>query len=413
MKKTNFTKSLVDALGMVGVLWLTALVNAPPTFAVPDVRYNGANVYKDAKDNIYYVTSTIKVDVVYENVDVIKTPYSDACGFTRLSLNESSSSLPTTLTFNGTSDSLGSIPVVAEKNPYKCVNGVAQWKGTAQTSVFQTSVTNNDSGLTAKNIYYPPARTGGASRQGLISYTANLTKFVNPNACGFILTPGYANSQKKTSGTLAINGASINIANLPVNPNPPECVGGKTLLGSSTNVATFNGATLYRTTKAVYFTGLTPKSLNVVGYDALASKSYDPYLSSCGLFRMQYTTVPATIKIGAITSTPATMQERTAPLDCAAYAMTDTLYKYGNSFFYKTSDVNQKKLAVETPTIVTRNIAVNACGFSVIPSLNTASGFTAGDKVTINGSTPYDVTTLPLATEAPTCKNGAVYLVSP
>jgi hypothetical protein len=253
----------------------------------------------------------------------------------------------------------------------------------------------------------------------LISYTASLTKLVNPNACGFFVTPGYANSQKKTSGTLSINGSSINIASLPIDPSPPECVGGKAPIGSATNVATFNGATLYRTTKNIYFTGLTPKSLNVVGYDALKNKSYDPYLSSCGLFRVGYTNAatPAVIKIGATRYTPATMQDRNAPLDCSSYAMLDTLYKYpnngGSTFYYKTTDPNQKKLAIETPATATTNIAVNACGFAVIPALNTVSGFTTGDKVTINGSAPYDVTTLPLATEAPTCKNGAVYLVSP
>jgi hypothetical protein len=389
-----------------------------PAVAAPDLTYNGASVYKDTKDNVYYVTTTLKSDITYDNVDVIKAPYSDACGFTRLNLNNNTTpSFPTTITFNGSSDTLGSIPIVTEKNPYKCVNGVAQWKSTAQTSVFQTSVTTNS--LISKNIYYPPSRTGGASKQGLISYTASLTKLVNPNACGFFVTPGYANSQKKTSGTLSINGSSINIASLPINPSPPECVGGKASIGSATNVATFNGATLYRTTKNIYFTGLTPKSLNVVGYDALKNKSYDPYLSSCGLFRVGYTNAatPAVIKIGATRYTPATMQDRNAPLDCSSYAMLDTLYKYpnngGSTFYYKTTDPNQKKLAIETPATATTNIAVNACGFAVIPALNTVSGFTTGDKVTINGSAPYDVTTLPLATEAPTCKNGAVYLVSP
>jgi hypothetical protein len=30
-KKSNFTRSIIDALGIGGFLWLTALVNAPPT----------------------------------------------------------------------------------------------------------------------------------------------------------------------------------------------------------------------------------------------------------------------------------------------------------------------------------------------------------------------------------------------
>jgi hypothetical protein len=407
MKNYRLLTIIGAALASLCSSWL-------PAIAAPDLTYNGAQIYKDAKDNVYYVTTTLKSSITYDNVQVTKVPYSDACGFTRVSFNDNTTpSFPTTITFNGSSDTLNSIPIVTEKNPYKCVNGVAQWKSTAQTSVFQTSVTNKE--LTSKNIYYPPARTGGAAKQGLISYTASLTKFVNPNACGFFVTPGYANSQKKTSGTLSIGGSSINIASLPINPNPPECVGGKTLIGNTTNVSTFNGASLYRTTKNIYLTGLTPKSLNVVGYDSLKNKSYDPYLSSCGLFRVGYTNAatPAVIKIGATSYTPGTMQSRNAPLDCSSFAVLDRLYKYpnngGNTFYYKTTDPNQKKLTIETPAVTTKNIAVNACGFSVIPALNTESGFTTGDKVTINGSTPYDVMMLPLATEAPVCRNGVIY----
>jgi hypothetical protein len=92
----------------------------------------------------------------------------------------------------------------------------------------------------------------------------------------------------------------------------------------------------------------------------------------------------------------------------------NTLYKVnGKDYVYKTSDLSLKRLVAETPSMVSRNIAVNGCGFAMIPALNTANGFTTGDKVTINGSTPYDVTTLPLAPTAPTCKNGAIYLVAP
>jgi hypothetical protein len=83
------------------------------------------------------------------------------------------------------------------------------------------------------------------------------------------------------------------------------------------------------------------------------------------------------------------------------------------TYVYKTSALNLKKLVTEVPTIVSKNIAVNTCGFAVIPTLNMANGYSAGDKVTINGSTPYNVMTLPLSPEAPTCKNGVTYLVSP
>ncbi len=388
-----------------------------PAIAAPDLTYSGASIYKDAKNNIYIISSSDN-EIAYANVDVTKAPYSDACGFTALKLSDATSSFPSTIAFNGTSDTVGSIPLVTEKSPYKCVNGVAQWKSTAQSSVFQTSVTNTSGSNTVKTIYYPPARTGGASKQGLIAYTANLTKTVKPNACGFSIIPGYASSQKKSSGTLSRNGSPIDVANLPLNPAPPECVGGKALTGGTGNVATFNGNSLYRTTKNIYFAGLTPKSLNVVGYDALQSKTVT-IANTCGMVSIKYSSMPTSIKIGANTYTPATMSYSAGSLfyTCTSpgYAAlaTNTLYKVtGKDYIYKTADLTLKKLVAEQPMVVSKNIAVNACGFATIPALNTANGFTTGDKVTINGSAPYDVMNLPLATEAPTCKNGAIYLVA-
>jgi hypothetical protein len=401
---------------LVGAVITSIVSGLLPAVAAPDLTYNGASTYKDAKDNVYRVT-TYKTYITYDNVEVIKAPSSDTCGFMRLSLNSNTTStFPTTITLNGSSDALSSIPIVSEKNPYKCTNGVVTWKGTAQTSIFQTSVNNN--GVITKNIYYPPARTGGISKQGLISYAASLNTILLPKTCGFIVTPGYANSQKKTSSTLLISDSLINIATLPVNPNPPECVGGKALVGNATNVATFNGATLYRTTKNIYFTGLTPKSLNVVGYDTLSSNTF-PTTSTCGMVWLGYKTIPTSIKIAGNSYVPATVPlvngityyTCTSPEYVALAA--NQLYKRDlKSYLYKTADLTLKKLVTETPSVITKNIPVNACGFAVIPALNTANGFTAGDKVTINGSTPYDVMTLPLAPTAPTCKNGVTYLVS-
>jgi hypothetical protein len=140
-------------LTIVGASIVSLLSSWLPAIAAPDLTYSGASIYKDAKDNVYIISGS-ENELTYDNVDVTKAPYSDACGFTRLNLNSTNSSLPTAITFNGTSDNLGSIPLVLEKNPYKCVNGVAQWKGTAQTGVFQTSVTTGS--LTVKNIYSNP-----------------------------------------------------------------------------------------------------------------------------------------------------------------------------------------------------------------------------------------------------------------
>jgi hypothetical protein len=60
-----------------------------------------------------------------------------------------------------------------------------------------------------------------------------------------------------------------------------------------------------------------------------------------------------------------------------------------------------------------KKVAVNACGFTIIPSLNMAEGFTAGDKSIVNESTPYDVSALPLVTTTPLCQNGVVYVSAP
>jgi hypothetical protein len=400
---------LLILLGATITSFLSSLL---PAIAVPNLSYNGEYIYKDAKDNIYIITDQTE-RLNYSGVNITKNQFSDACGFTSLKLNSGSSSFPASITFNGTSDDLTNIPTVPDKVPYKCTNGVVTWKGTAQTSVFQTSIQNANGSLTTKTIYYPSARTGGASKQGTIAYTADLRKMVKPNACSFIVTPGYVNSQKKTSGILSLSGyGSLNIATLPINPNPPECVGGKTLVGSTTAVTTFNGASLYRTTKNIYFTGLTPKSLNVVGYNTLTSKTFST-TSTCGRFDLSFSTVPTNIKVGSNNYIAATLPEASYNI-CTSPAYTalaaNTLYRNSaKTYIYKAADLNLKKLVVETPIEVTKNIAVNACGFAVIPALNTANGFTAGDNVTINGSTPYDVMTLPLAPTAPTCKNGVVY----
>jgi hypothetical protein len=403
---------LLISIGASVASFLSGLL---PAVAVPDLRYNGADVYKDAKDNVYIIIDQ-QERLNYSGVDITKNQFSDACGFTSIKLNSGSSSFPVSITFNGTSDSLATIPTVTDKVPYKCTNGVVTWKGTAQTNVFQTSQNGNGS-LTIRTIYYPSARTGGASKQGTIAYTANLSKMTKPNACGFILTPGYIDSRKKTSGTLSLGrDPALNIATLPINPSPPECVGGKAVVGSTTAVTTFNGASLYRTTKNIYFTGLVPRSLNVVGYDTLSSKTFST-TSTCGRFDLKYSVMPKSIKVVGTTYPTATAPSGVY-FDCTnpryiALAANQLYMMDGKNYLYKTSDLNLKKLVAETPIEVVKNIAVNACGFAVIPALNIANGFTAGDKVTINGSTPYDVMTLPLAPTAPTCKNGVTYLVSP
>ena len=79
-----------------------------------------------------------------------------------------------------------------------------------------------------------------------------------------------------------------------------------------------------------------------------------------------------------------------------------------SQFLYRVSDVAQKKITVEYPTVVTRSLPTNACGFVEVKSLNSVNGFNATEKVKING-TEYTISTLPLAPVAPMCKKGVTY----
>jgi hypothetical protein len=236
----------------------SAVLSSLPAVAAPTLTYNGASLYKDAKNNVYFVTSYSDAEVGYNGVNVTKTPFSDACGFVQVKFSEANSSTPASISLNGTSDNFASIPLESAKNPYKCVNGVAQWTTTPRTIAFYTSVRIGQGNEFVKTVYYPSDRTGGALKQQSIAYTVNLVKKVKPT-CGFVVTPGYVDFRKQSSGSLSIEGSAIDLATLPLNPSPPECVMGKTLTGAATNVATFNGATLYRTAKNIYFAGLNLK----------------------------------------------------------------------------------------------------------------------------------------------------------
>jgi hypothetical protein len=404
------------ALTIIGAGITSLFYSWLPAIAAPDLTYSGQFIYKDSKDNIYIISETSN-EITYRGVEVRTTPTSDACGYIKLTIRSNNSTFPSAMSVNGASLSLNTIQAQT-KNPYKCKNGVISWNGIAPTGNFQ--VTTSNKGLTVtKNIYFAPTQTGGAFKQGLITYTADLVKRLKPNVCGFGIVPGYANSQKKTSSDLSYGARPINVATLPVNPNPPDCVRNRIFTSSINNVATFNGSSLYRTNKAIYLTNLTPRSINVVGYNSLSSRSI-PVKNACGMvdFRIKFDTVPNSIKVGGSIYTPTTMPTVNSNvdfLDCANANYNalpaDRLYKITlRAYVYKTSDLELKKLVVEVPTVVERKIPVNACGFASIPALNVANGFTAIDRVTINGSTPYTVTSLPLAPNPPICKNGVVYM---
>ena len=113
-------------LTMIGAGIVSLLSGLLPAIAAPDLTYSGASRYKDAKDNIYIITGSVE-KLTYDSVDVTKVPYSDACGYVSLKLSNATSSFPSTIAFNGTSDTVSSIPFVIDKKPYKCVNGVPQY----------------------------------------------------------------------------------------------------------------------------------------------------------------------------------------------------------------------------------------------------------------------------------------------
>jgi hypothetical protein len=416
MKKSNLVRAIVESTSIVSLLGWVALSIAPPTFAqsTPDLSYNGAKIYKDAKNNVYFMPyPRFGTTVEYKNVAISKNTTSDGCGFTKVSFSINSSTIPATISFNNSSDTVSSIAEVP-KNSYKCANGAPVWKNIlAQTSVFQV-VTRNGGTVLSRTIYYPASRTGGASRHGVVAYTAGIEKKYKLNDCGFAYVSGVANSSKKTSGQLAIDGDDIDLATLPLNPSPPTCFGRKLYLGSPVP-PTLNGSSIYRTGKAIYLVGLAPNSLNVVNYSKAESKTLDLNDPSCGLFKMKLDPSLVAIKIEGVETTVPT---NNIIFDCEYRTLlppVNTLVRYGGNYYYRTSDLSKKTLAITTETTgnVSRKIPVNKCGFAVIPVLNTAKGKAGrseyGGKVSINGSAPYKIDSLPLANSDIKCVGNIAY----
>jgi hypothetical protein len=410
------TSTLTRFNPLSSIVLLTSILASLPAFAdTPSLTYQGASIYKDSKGMVYKV-STADVSVKYSGVQVSKSVWSDACGVAKISFSVKAG-IPSTVTFGGSTSTLSSLSSRFDK--YKCVNGVADWGTTgAQTSVVRSLRNNSDEDLIGVTVYYPPTQTGGAMKQNLVMYTSDLNHMAKPT-CGFVLLNPAANSQKRTSTALALDGTSIDLTTLPVNPTPPECVKGKLFTGGASTAAV-NGASIYRTDKAVVLAGLTPNSLNVVNFDVFESKSFK-LTGSCGLFKIDFGRKRFNaVKIGASTFNVATIST-TAVNSCSsagfAAMIPNTLYRsnewYSTEYYYKNSDLSQKSLAAETPYIDTKNIAVNPCGFAIVPSPNRANGFSTGDKLIINGSAPYNVTTLPLVAAAPICKNGVTYTSVP
>ena len=395
-------------LTIIGAGIASLLSSWLPAIAQPVLTHNGASTYKDSKDNIYMVNSG-GAEITYRGVNATRTITSDACGYAKVSFNSGSSSTPTAITAGGTTTTISSLPSVPNKTGYKCVAGVAQWANGAQTGAFKQTVPSVATDTT--NIYFPPSQTGGVDKQLSLAYTVDQTTLFKPNTCGFVVFPGYAS--RRSSATPYEGSTAINVATLPLNPAPPKCANNRAIVSGGNGSQ--GGATMYRTKSAIYLTGLTAGSINNVDYNALESKSFQN-LSACGAVNINLKKLqPATIKANGITYTSATMPITTsASVQCDttdfASLQADKLYKLNSdTFVYKTSDLTTKRLDIQIPTVVNKKVPVNACGFSAIPALHRAEGFTAIDRVTINGSTPYTPTTLPLVANAPQCVNGTIY----
>jgi hypothetical protein len=153
--------------------------------------------------------------------------------------------------------------------------------------------------------------------------------------------------------------------------------------------ATFNGSTLYRTTKSIYYVGLTPNSLNAVELNGLARKDINYYkgyefsgnypLAACGVFYIDFKKVRIpSLRTSGTDYAVATVPANNIDPDCSASTMAsltpNTLYRSdslvnggASQFIYRITDITRKKLTIEYPTIISKNSAVNTKIIDEIP----------------------------------------------
>jgi hypothetical protein len=398
--------------------------------------YNGVSVYRDT-DTIYRVglPPNSDVSVVYQRAISNKTVYSDACGYLKLSFNYSAPPTGSDLTIQGRSIGGFSPVLISAKNPkYKCT------KGTAVFTNFTPSTSSN-------SFYFSTPGTGGAAGSStfytnsmsaidrpnqplLISEMGSKKKTIKANSCGFVAVKAlpnapFASFTPDTEGSVDIGNTSQFFSKLPVNPNPPICLDNKTYL-PSTDSTIYNGANLYRTKSALYYTELVPKSSKTIELNSLASKDISVYkgtsslpVTPCGVFHIKFGTKSiSNLKVDSTKYTVANLPVVSA-FGCSASQLAtltpNILYRLNSSdnvgqteFVYRVSDIKQTKLTTFYPTIVTRNSVVNACGFAEIKSLDTKNGFNETDLVKIDGD-EYKVDNLNLAPSGLICKNGVTY----
>jgi hypothetical protein len=397
--------------------------------------YNGASVYRDT-DTIYKVglTPNSDVPIAYYRAITNKTVYSDACGYLKLSFSDSNLPSGSDVTIGGYGLS-GFNPTLipeAQKPKYKCTNGVAVFTNFTppEAGAFYFSHLGSAGSGTGSSIFFTNNTwlIGGANRAVIVREMGIKKKTLKVNSCGFLAVKSlphapFASFTPATEGSVKIGDTTQFFSSLPVNPNPPLCLNNKTFVSSTTPI-TYNGTSLYRTTKAIYHVGLTIAAIDKVELTGLESKDVSYYKgdssvarAACGLFYIDLKKKVGTVKIGGNDYTVSSLPSAATPSDCSASSLAaltpNTLYRTlltstASRFLYRVSDIAQKKVTVEYPTVVTRSLPVNACGFVEVKSLNSLNGFDATDKVKING-TEYTVSTLPLAPTAPMCRNGVIY----
>jgi hypothetical protein len=372
----------------------------------PTLYHDTDTVYKTGLP----ANSTVQVEL--SNTSISKDVYSDACGVIKLSLGDK---FPADLKVNSTAISSSAAPTISTK--YKCVGTTAQYTGATPTGSFKTT---NPFGRSIKLYILPASVTGGANQASLVTYSAPSQKTVKVNSCGVLAIKGSARSPLTAASTVSIGDANpVIFGDLPTG-NAPICQQGSSYTANSA-AATFNGASLYRTDKEIYQVGMTPNSLSVVQMEALASRTYSQYLDegmTCGMFVLKFKAPVTSLKIGATSYSLASLPVAQYGFDCpsgtglSAFSP-ETLYKSpgGETVYYRTTDPGKTKLTVELPSTFSKNIAVNACGFVSIASLNKANGFSGSDTVKING-TQYVLSGIPVTPKPPICKGGVLYQAS-
>jgi hypothetical protein len=405
MKVATFLR-LAQTLGILGFLGGTALS------ASAQLTYNGASEYKDSSGNYYKVTSQPS-SVVYTGAETNRSIYSDACGYTKITLSDrNGASLPTSIAFGSTTSTVSNISNAttqqASPSIYSCKNGVVSGPNTGRTTPFKDEGGQDYNTLT---IWYPPAMTGGANKLNLLKYTSNVASSLKPNTCGFVMFKPANDVRRRTTTNFNIDGTPIDMATLAVNPNPPVCNTGSLYQAGTIPAGT---PAISMAGNTVFATGLTPNTINVIGFDVWESQSTRS--NECGLVQLSYSPsrTPEKIKVGSTTYTVSTLTNG-GYATCSTSNFTSLpvggiIKSTGmtNYFYIKVADFN-KSGYIEKSLTATRNVPTNACGFMAISSPNKANGYTATDKLVINGSSPYTVTSLPAPSKLLSCRNGNVY----